>query len=127
MAEVLGIGAVVYDVMVIGNGFPPEDTKIIVDELKTQCGGPEATALVAMTKMGVSTMHLGTVGADASGEFVLSELRSFGVDVSRARRVEGARSFYALVYVNSANASRTCIVDKGTAPCPRKRTLTLRL
>ncbi len=125
MAEVLGIGAVVYDVMVIGDGFPPEDTKIIVNEMKTQCGGPEATALVAMTKMGVSTQHLGTIGADASGEFVLSELRGFGVDVSRVRKVEDARSFFALVYVNSENASRTCIVDRGTAPMPTERDLDL--
>jgi len=125
MAEVLGIGAVVYDVMVIGDGFPPEDTKIIVNEMKTQCGGPEATALVAMSKMGVSTMQLGTIGADASGDFVLSELQGFGVDTSRVRRVEGARSFFALVYVNADNASRTCIVDRGTAPMPTEADLDL--
>ena len=123
MADVIGIGAVVYDVMVIGDGFPHEDTKIIVNEMKTQCGGPEATALVAVSRMGLRAQQLGTVGSDTAGDFVLAELNSFGIDTGRVRRAAGTRSFFALVYVNAENASRTCIVDRGNAPMPTEKDL----
>lgn len=118
MTEVIGIGAVVYDVLMTADCFPTEDTKLIAKEMKTQCGGPEATALVAMSKLGVHAEHFGTVGNDAYGKYVLSELNRYGVATDKVRMVEGASSFFSLVLLNMSNTSRTCLVDRGNAPMP---------
>ena len=116
--EVVGIGAVVYDVLMTADTFPQEDTKLIATGMKTQCGGPEATALVAISKMGVQAEHFGTLGDDAYGNYVLGEMQRFGIKTGRVRQVKGASSFFSLVLLNTATASRTCIVDRGNAPMP---------
>ena len=123
MTEVIGIGAVVYDVLMKADSFPKEDTKLIAKEIKTQCGGPEATALVAMSKLGVKAEHFGTLGNDAYGRYVLSELNRYGVKTDKARLVEGASSFFSLVLLNMSNTSRTCLVDRGNAPMPTEADL----
>lgn len=123
MTEVIGIGAAVYDVLMTADRFPTEDTKLIANEMKTQCGGPEATALVAISKMGISAEHFGTVGDDTYGRFILSELNGFGVKTDKTRIVEGASSFFSLVLLNTSNTSRTCLVDRGNAPMPTEADL----
>lgn len=123
--EVVGIGAVVYDVLMTADCFPQEDTKLIVNGTKTQCGGPEATALVAISKMGVTAEHFGTVGQDAYGRYVLGELERFGVRTGKVRAVEGANSFFSLVLLNQSNSTRTCLVDRGSSPMPTEADLDL--
>ena len=47
MAKVVGIGAAVFDVLMVTDAFPQEDTKLPARDTKFQCGGPCATGLVA--------------------------------------------------------------------------------
>lgn len=52
MASVVGIGAAVFDILMTVDAFPREDTKLRGLETKFQCGGPCATGLVAISKLG---------------------------------------------------------------------------
>ena len=114
MIKVVGIGAVVFDILMTADRFPQEDTKLFGKETKIQCGGPCATGLVAMSKLGEPVCYMGTVGDDMYGSFVRSELDRFGVDVSNVEVVPGT-SFHSFVLLNLSNTSRTCIVNRGTA------------
>ena len=67
MMDVVGIGSAVFDILMTAEGFPKEDTKMQGKETKLQCGGPCATALVAMSKLGVSSGYVGTLGDDMYG------------------------------------------------------------
>lgn len=78
MTSVVGIGAAVFDILMTVDAFPREDTKLRGLETKFQCGGPCATALVAISKLGESASFMGTVGDDMYGTFVKAERERYG-------------------------------------------------
>ena len=93
MAKVVGIGAMVFDILMTIDSFPREDTKLRGEETKFQCGGPCATGLVAISKLGESACYMGTVGDDMYGSFVRGELycMSAAGDQSAAGYWQGIR------------------------------------
>lgn len=125
MTEVIGIGAALFDILMTADGFPKEDTKLEGNGSKTQCGGPCATALVAMSKLGVQTEYVGTLGDDRYGEIILESFHKYGVGTEKIRIVRGAQSFHSFVLLNTKTSSRTCIWSKGTLPPPEKNELDL--
>lgn len=124
MAKVVGIGAAVFDILMTAEAFPKEDTKLRGKETKLQCGGPCATGLVAIQKLGESACYMGTVGDDMYGSFISEELKKYGVDTTHIQVVPGV-SFHSFVLLNLSNSSRTCIWNRGTAPAPTKENVDL--
>lgn len=125
MMDVVGIGSALFDILMTSDGFPKEDTKIQGKETKTQCGGPCATALVAMRKLGVSSGYMGTLGDDMYGDFIADAFRQYGVATEYIRRVPGTQSFHSFVLLNLQNTSRTCIWNKGTVTPPTEEDVDL--
>ena len=117
MAKVVGIGAAVFDILMNAAAFPKEDTKIQATETKLQCGGPCATGLVAMSKLGEPVCYMGTVGDDMYGEFIRSEMVKYGVDIS-AVEVKPGSSFHSVVILNVTDGTRTCVWNRGKAAQP---------
>ena len=124
MVKVVGIGAAVFDVLMATNAFPKEDTKLQAHDTKFQCGGPCATGLVAMSKLGEPVCYMGTVGDDMYGSFITSELERFGVNVDNVEVVPGS-SFHSFVLLNLSNTSRTCIWNRGKAAQPTEKNVDL--
>ena len=106
MASVVGIGAAVFDILMTVDAFPREDTKLRGLETKFQCGGPCATGLVAISKLGESASSMGTVGDDMYGTFVKAEMERYGVDTSCVT-VNPGLTFHSVVLLNVSNSSRT--------------------
>lgn len=124
MEKVVGIGAAVFDILMTVDAFPQEDTKLQGKETKLQCGGPCATALVAMSKLGEPVCYIGTVGNDMYGDFIRSEMAKYGVDISNVEVVSGS-SFHSFVLLNTSNTSRTCIWNRGNAAQPTEKNVDL--
>ena len=118
MTQVVGIGSALFDILMTADSFPKEDTKLQGKDTKIQCGGPCATALVAMSKLGVQSEYMGTLGDDMYGSFILGEFRKYGVACEKVRLVENTQSFHSFVLLNLSSTSRTCIWSKGTVPAP---------
>ncbi|MEG0766295.1 MAG: PfkB family carbohydrate kinase [Clostridia bacterium] len=118
MADVVGIGATVFDTLMLTNGFPEEDTKMQASQTMIQGGGPCATALVAVRKLGVSAEYMGNVGDDSYGMFMLEDFRKYGVETRNIHVKIGCDSFHSFVLLNTKQSTRTCIWDKGTVPPP---------
>ena len=118
MADVVGIGAAVFDILMTTESYPREDTKLQGLETKFQCGGPCATGLVAVRKLGQSAGYLGTVGDDMYGTFVKGELERYGVDTACVK-VNPGLTFHSVVLLNVTNGSRTCVWNRGQAAPPR--------
>lgn len=118
MIEVVGIGAALFDILMTADRFPDEDTKLQGIETKLQGGGPCATGLVAMSKLGVKSAYMGILGDDMYGDFIRTAFDAYGVDRSCVRTVPGAQSFHSFVLLNTSNASRTCVWNKGTLTPP---------
>lgn len=125
MTEVIGIGSALFDILMTADHFPQEDTKLQGRETKLQCGGPCATALVAMSKLGVSSAYMGTLGDDMYGSFIRAGLERYGVDTGYIRTVAGRQSFHSFVLLCLDKASRTCVWNKGTIPPPGPQDLDL--
>ena len=60
----------------------PIDHKVEIIEHQIQGGGPAADAAVAAARLGLRTMFLTSVGADAEGKRILADLETEGIDVS---------------------------------------------
>ena len=124
MGGVIGIGAALFDVLMTVDAYPIEDTELRGNETKFQCGGPCATALVAVSKLGERAAYLGTVGDEMFGSFVKAELSRYGVDVSGVRTALG-RNAHSVVLLSAASGSRTCVWNRGDVPSPQPEYLNL--
>lgn len=118
MIDVVGIGAAVLDILVTVDGYPQEDTKHQSLQTKFQGGGPCTTGLVAMSKLGVSSCYMGTLADDMYGDFLRKALDTYGVERKSVRLIPNSQSFHSVVLLNVANASRTCVWNRGTVTPP---------
>ena len=109
MAEIVGIGTAVFDWMMILDRFPDDDEKMSSRESKTQCGGPCAVAMIAASKLGVSSAWHGKLGDDMYGMIIKANIDKYGVDTSSVSIVPGARSSSCVVLSNQSNGHRACI------------------
>jgi ribokinase len=80
--RVVGIGQCSLDYLAQVDAYPEPDTKCEVLGWEEQGGGPVATALVALSRLGAHTKFFGVMGADEAGDKIRSSLVSEGVEVS---------------------------------------------
>ncbi len=116
MSDIIGIGASVFDTLMLVSHFPQEDTKLQAFETMTQGGGPCATALAAAGQLGVSTAYMGILGDDSYGRYMQEDFRRHGVDTSLIRTSPDCVSFHSFVLLNTASSTRTIVWNKGTVP-----------
>ena len=86
MKKITGIGANVFDTLIMLPEYPTEDTKLKADEIKSVGGGPTATGLVAAAKLGaglgVKVDFIGSVAGDDRGKYLLGDFAKWGVGTS---------------------------------------------
>ena len=116
MSKIVGIGSSVHDTLMVTREFPAEDTKIQAQETFIQGGGPCATALVAASKLGVTSSYIGTLGNDIYGSYMMDDFKRYGVGIDNIIQKDDYVSFHSFVILNSSSSSRTCIWNKGTIP-----------
>lgn len=114
MIDVIGIGSSLYDILMVTDSFPAEDTKLQSTMTLIQGGGPCATALATAARLGVSAAYMGTMGMDNFGRYMVDDLARYGVETRLVRFQENRISFHAVVILNQQNGSRTCVWSKGT-------------
>lgn len=115
-SKVVGIGACVMDTLITVPNYPKEDTKQKALSCKAAGGGPTATGLVAVSRLGVSAAYMGVLAKDNGGSFLLEDFKKYNVDTTLVEVKEGYRSFTSSVWLAQDTATRTCIYDKGDLP-----------
>jgi sugar/nucleoside kinase (ribokinase family) len=106
---VLGIGQCSLDlvsVVEVPPTAPGTDAPAGALERLEMPGGQVATAMLACARLGLRVAYAGAVGDDEAAECVLAPLRRAGVDLSGVRRVRGARTRGARIYVEAASGER---------------------
>lgn len=98
--DVVGLGQCSLDIIGRIDDYPEIDTKTELNETLIQGGGPVATALVTLARLGVSTAFVGKIGDDSFGPRIRSGLISEGVDCEGLVTEVGARSQFAFVAVD---------------------------
>lgn len=109
-----GLGQCSLDYLALMKGFPAEDSKEEAAELLTQGGGPVATALVTLRRLGVGAAFHGCVADDLAGAEIIRGLKEEGVDARGVLVRPGGRSQQAVIIVNPANGTRTICWQRPT-------------
>ena len=115
MKRIIGIGACVYDTIIVCKDYPKEDTKSPVEKVFCSGGGPVSNALVVISKLGFQAEYLGAFAADAAGEYLLKDFGNYGVRTERSVRA-GERSFNSYILLSDRKHTRTCVFDRGNIP-----------
>lgn len=116
MADIVGIGANVFDTLYTVDTFPQEDTKMAATGVKTSGGGPCATGLVAASKLGASCAFIGNLTDDNAGRFLDSDFQKYGVSTEYIKTMPGYNTFSSCIWLAKENASRTCVFFRGNVP-----------
>lgn len=110
---VTGIGQCSWDFLATVDTYPPADSKQEVLQWEEQGGGPVATALVALARLGVRSTFHGVVGDDEWGVRIRRSLDKEGIDCSGLVTRSGALSQRAFIVVEGS-ASRTIFWQRPT-------------
>lgn len=82
--------------------------------LLIQGGGPVATALVSLSRLGVRTEFSGVVSDDDAGSLIIKGLKDEGVGVKGLKVRKGGASQTAFIVVNGRTGSRTILWKRPT-------------
>ena len=73
---------ITIDTIALVDKYPGEDERVIANEISRAGGGPAAVAAVALSRLGIKSAVVGTIGDDADGREVLKIFAKEGVDTS---------------------------------------------
>lgn len=107
--DVLGLGIVAVDDILLVERYPAPDTKVRVIRRDRQCGGLTATALVAASRLGARAAFAGSLGDDELSRFAAGRLGAEGIDLSMMRVLDGARPCHSTIVVDAAAKTRTIL------------------
>jgi sulfofructose kinase len=113
-AQVVGLGQACLDIIGLIPTFPLPDEKCEISDMTVQGGGPVATALVTLSRLGVATALIGFVGDDWCGPLIRQGLDSEGVDTEHLRVLKGGNSQAAFIAVNPHAGDRTIFWRRGS-------------
>lgn len=103
----MGLGQASLDQVGIASPLPAAAGKARMDAWHECPGGQIATALLACRQLERSAAFIGSVGGDAAAERVLEPLREAGVDIANVRRIDGAQTQRAMIWIDRASGERT--------------------
>ena len=101
MIRIACVGITVMDRIYYVEGLPTEGGKYVAKRYTEVGGGPAATAAVAAAKLGAQADFIGRVGDDDTGNSLLAELESLGVNTRYTRRYAGANSSQSAIMVDA--------------------------
>jgi sulfofructose kinase len=104
---VTGLGQCSLDSLALVDAFPRVNTKKEVLQLLEQGGGPVATALVALSRLGLRCLFYGATGDDSAGRKIRQSLSDEGVDIRGLLQRNGQTSQLAFIAIEKETAKRT--------------------
>ena len=115
MMKVVGIGQCALDNLFIIDSFPVPDTKKEVLEWTIAGGGPVATALVALSRVGVECDFHGITGDDEAGAKIRKSLLTENVNIDGLISRPGAVSQVAFIAIEKESGKRTIFWKRPSA------------
>ncbi len=114
VSRVFGLGQCSLDHVGKIDRYPPPDVKCELFETVIQGGGPTATAMVALSRWGLSCYIAGVIGDDLFGGMIETSLRAEGVDTKGLLIRKGAASQFAFIAAEPALGRRTIFWQRPT-------------
>ena len=107
--QVVCVGVITIDTVALVDQYPHEDERVVAEEIIRAGGGPAAVAAVALSRLGIRSAIVGTIGDDADGKEVLrifekEKVNTSGISIGK---VATAGSVIVASKKNSARAIST--------------------
>jgi len=99
---VTGIGQCSLDYLALVDFYPEVDTKKEVLQWEEQGGGPVATALVSLTRLGIRCRFYGIIGDDIAGEKIRQSLIDEHIDVKILLKRNRTSSQVAFIVIENS-------------------------
>jgi sulfofructose kinase len=80
--QAICVGVITVDTIALVDKYPSADERVIAQEISRAGGGPAAVAAVTLSRLGIKSAIVGTIGDDADGKEVLRIFEKEGVDTS---------------------------------------------
>ncbi len=112
--KVLCIGHASYDISMILDSFPKENTKYRLNKKEESPGGPALTESMLLGSWGVDVYYEGVLGRDIYASLILEELKKRNVNTKYVKIKNDIETTKTFVLINKMNASRTlfnCSID----------------
>ena len=110
--DAVSFGLNAVDHLIVVPAYPAFDTKVRLREHVQAAGGQTASAMAALSRLGMRTAYAGRFGSDAEGQFGLAAIKAEGVNTDYVEVIEGARNQIAFIIVDERNGERTVIWDR---------------
>lgn len=114
--DVVGLGVSTIDFLNIVEDFPSEEGVQRAYESKLEGGGPIATAVIAIARLGGKTAMIDSIGKDQVGKLIIIEYLKEGVNAELIKINSGCTSSIASVIVRKADGARSIIYSPGSSP-----------
>lgn len=76
------MGVITIDTIALVDQYPAVDERVVAQEILRAGGGPAAVAAVALSRLGIKSAIVGTIGDDADGKEVMRIFEKDGVDTT---------------------------------------------
>ena len=114
--DVIGLGVSALDIVSLVDHLPSEGEVIQASEMTVSGGGPVATAIVTLARLGARTAMIDSLGDDWRGRMILSEYLQTGVDTRFIQVKSGYQSSTATILVNQNTGERSIAFFPGDVP-----------
>lgn len=116
--DVIGLGASTIDILTLVEHFPAR--REVQQALSTviQGGGPVATAMVAVSRLGGSAAMIDSIGDDWAGGLVLQEFQREDVGTKAIEIHRGQATAISNILVSAGDGARAIMFQPGSAPEP---------
>lgn len=112
--QVVGLGQCSLDILGQADSYPELDQKTELSSLLLQGGGPVATALVTLARLGIPVAMIGAVGDDEFGRLIRQGLVAEKVDCTHLVQSPATSSQVAFIAVDG-EGHRNIFWHRGTA------------
>ncbi|NIT57463.1 MAG: carbohydrate kinase family protein, partial [Aliifodinibius sp.] len=112
--DVVGLGVSTIDILTIVDEFPSSEGVQRGIASKVEGGGPVATALVTLAKLGAHVGMIDHIGNDWRGSLILEEFRSHNVCIDMIQVDDNISSSMASILVRRRDGKRAIVYTPGT-------------
>mgnify|MGYP000988318910 CR=1 FL=1 len=114
--DVVGIGVSVLDILHLVDRFPDKEDVQKSYESKIEGGGPVATAIVTLARLGAITYMIDGLGDDWIGKKILDDFEKENVNTDFIKINKNKSSSIASILVRRKDGARTIIYSPGSSP-----------
>ncbi len=112
--DVVGLGQCCIDYLGVVKEYPDINAKEEVNNLTVQGGGPAATAMVTLSRLGVSATFIGKISDDYFGDLIKEGLVSELVNIDHIVVEKDKKSQFAFIVIEKETGKRTVLWSRAT-------------